>query len=260
MPKVVIAVPTITRPLQATLDSLDSSIAAIKAAGWTLCGVGETGNPYISAARSAMLRKAMDANADVVVFIDHDLSWEPHALLQLIETPGDVVAGTYRFKREPVEFMGALLPDIHGFPQVREDGCVKAHSIPAGFLKITKNAVNRFMLEYPELCYGDRFALAVDLFNHGAHHGTWYGEDYAFARRWREKCGDIWIVPDLTITHWATVVKPDKSVEHVPYPGNFHQYLRQQDGGSESANPQPHETANPQPMPAEIAQLLARAA
>lgn len=248
--KVVVAVPTITKPLQVTLDSLDRSIHAIKAAGWTLGGVGETGNPYISAARSTMLRKALDAHADVVVFIDHDLSWEPHALLQLIETPGDVVAGTYRFKHEPVEYMGALLPDPHGFPQVREDGCVRAHSIPAGFLKITKNAVNRFMIEYPELCYGDRFNLAVDLFNHGAHQGTWYGEDYAFARRWREKCGDIWIIPDLNITHWAG---------DTPYPGNFHRYLQQQDGGSESANPQPHETIKPQPMPAEVAKLVARA-
>jgi hypothetical protein len=69
----------------------------------------------------------------------------------LIETPGDVVAGTYRFKRAEEEYMGALLPDIHGRPQVRDDGCIKAHSIPAGFLKITANGVNRFMLEYPEL-------------------------------------------------------------------------------------------------------------
>jgi SAM-dependent methyltransferase len=151
------------------------------------------------------------------------------ALLRLIEAEGDVVAGTYRFKREPEEYMGALLPDINGRPQVRDDGCVKAHSIPAGFLKITKNGVNRFMIEYPELCYGDRFSLAVDLFNHGAHEGRWYGEDYAFARRWNAKCGQIWTIPDINLTHWDG----DR-----PYPGNFHQYLLRQDGGSESANPQ----------------------
>jgi glycosyltransferase involved in cell wall biosynthesis len=227
--KVVFAIPTLKKPLQVCIDSVEASIPLIKEAGWTQGIVSEIGCPYISCARSTMLRKAMDADADVVVFIDHDLSWEPAALLRLIEAEGDVVAGTYRFKREPEEYMGALLPDINGRPQVRDDGCVKAHSIPAGFLKITKNGVNRFMLEYPELCYGDRFALAVDLFNHGAHEGRWYGEDYAFARRWNAKCGQIWTIPDINLTHWDG----DR-----PYPGNFHQYLLRQDGGSESANPQ----------------------
>lgn len=227
--KVVLAIPTITKPYQQCIDSMEASIASIKGAGWELGVVTEIANPYISCARSTMLRKALDAKADVVVFIDHDLSFPPDALLKLIETEGDVVAGTYRFKRDEVEFMGALLPDIHGRPQVREDGCVKAHSIPAGFLKITKNGVNRFMIEYPELCYGDRFSLAIDLFNHGAHEGLWYGEDYAFSRRWNAKCGSIWVIPDLDLTHHSA---------GQAYPGNFHRFLLAQDGGSESANPE----------------------
>jgi hypothetical protein len=131
--KVVFAIPTLRKPLQVCIDSVEASIPLIKAAGWTQGIVSEIGCPYISCARATMLRKAMDANADVVVFIDHDLSWEPHALLKLIETEGDVVAGTYRYKREPEEYMGALLPDINSRPQVREDGAIKAHSIPAGF-------------------------------------------------------------------------------------------------------------------------------
>jgi len=227
--KVVFAVPTLKRPYPQTEASIEASIPLIRDAGWTQGIVTEVGSPYISCARSTMLRKALDAKADVIVFIDHDLSWDAPDLLKLIETEGDVVAGTYRFKHEPEEYMGALMPDIHARPQVRPDGCVKAHSIPAGFLKITAHGVNVFMREYPELCYGDRFALCVDLFNHGAHEGVWYGEDDAFARRWREKCGDIWVVPDLNLTHHT----PDTA-----YPGNFHRYLLRQDGGSDSANPE----------------------
>lgn len=228
--KVVLAVPTTSRPYQQCIDSIEASIAPIKAAGWTLCAITEIGNPYISAARSTMLRKAQAANADVVVFIDHDLSFPPDALLRLIETEGNVVAGTYRFKREPEEYMGALQPDIAGNPQVRADGCVKAYCIPAGFLKVTKEAVGRFMLAYPELMYLDKGILTVDLFNHGAHKGVWYGEDYAFSRNWLATGGEIWIVPDLDLTHWAG---------EWPFPGNFHRYLRGQPGGSESDSPEP---------------------
>lgn len=223
--KVVFCIPTISKPYQACLDSLAASLPLIKAAGWEEGAVYQIGCPYISAARSMMLRKALDAKATVVVFIDHDLSWQPEDLLRLIETEGDVVAGTYRFKGEPEEYMGALYPAADGTPIVREDGCMKAHSVPAGFLKITRVGVNKFMAAFPELAYGEKCGPMTDLFNHGAHQGVWYGEDYAFSRRWNEKCGDIWIVPDINLTH------------HLPnqaFPGNFHQFMLRQPGGSEA--------------------------
>jgi glycosyltransferase involved in cell wall biosynthesis len=226
--KVVFCIPTITKPYQVTLDSLAASLPLITAAGWEEGAVYAIGNPYISAARAQMLRKALDAKATVVVFIDHDLSWDPQDLLTLIETEGDVVSGTYRFKGDPEEYMGAIFPGMDGCPIVREDGCIKAHSIPAGFLKITRAGVNKFMNAYPELLYGERCSPAVDLFNHGVHDWTWYGEDYSFARRWREKCGDIWLVPNLNITH---------HLGEKPFPGNFHEYMLRQPGGSKSDNP-----------------------
>jgi len=223
--KVVFCVPTLTKPYQVTLDSIAASVPLIEAAGWYHAMVSEVGCPYISVARAKMLRKAMDAKADVVVFIDHDLSWRPRDLLTLIETDGDAVAGTYRFKREPEEYMGSLFVQDDGRPMVRADGCLRAQAIPAGFLKITKEGVNKFMAAYPELCFGDRFAPSIDLFNHGAHDWTWIGEDYMFARRWNEKCGPLWIVPDLDLDHHAG---------DVAYPGNFHRFLLRQPGGSEA--------------------------
>lgn len=221
--KVVFCIPTISKPYQVCLDSLAASVPLITEAGWDEGAVYQIGCPYVSAARSMMLRKALDAKATVVVFIDHDLSWEPQDLLTLIETEGDVVSGTYRFKGEPEEYMGALFSGADGKPLVRDDGCIKAHSIPAGFLKITRGGVNQFMRAYPELCYGEPCSPSVDLFNHGVHKGVWFGEDYAFSRNWIEKCGDIWIVPDLNITHHL----PDK-----PFVGNFHQFMMRQPGGS----------------------------
>ena len=112
-----------------------------------------------------MLRKALDAKADVIVFIDHDVSWDAKDLLTLIQTEGDVVAGTYRFKK---------------------------------------------------------YNLSVDLFNHGAHKGTWYGEDYAFSRNWIDCGGEIWTIPFLNINH--------HSADEV-FEGNLHTFLRKQSGG-----------------------------
>jgi glycosyltransferase involved in cell wall biosynthesis len=223
MKKVVFCVPTMTRPTEHTLNALKESIPLIVEAGWEEGMVSEVGCPYISAARATMLRKALDAKANVIVFIDHDVSWDPPALLKLIETPGDVVAGTYRFKSDVETYMGSLITTREGYPIVRPDGCMKANGAPGGFLKITREAVNLFMRTLPHLKYGEESSPSVDLFNHGAHEGVWWGEDYAFCRNWTEVCGqDLWLIPDLNIAHHST----DKI-----YPGNFHEFMKRQPGG-----------------------------
>lgn len=220
--KVVFCVPTVTRPYQQCLDSLEASHPLVEAAGWESCMVNEVGNPYISAARATMLRKALDAKADAIVFIDHDLSWRPEDMVKLLETEGDVAAGTYRFKADEVSYMGTIHSNALGFPDTRADGAIRARLVPAGFLKVTPGAVNTVMAKHPELCYGEKYRMSVDLFNHGAHDGLWWGEDYAFCRRWEAIGGDIWLVPDLQLDHHS---------RDVFYPGNFHNYLRSQPGG-----------------------------
>jgi glycosyltransferase involved in cell wall biosynthesis len=213
--KVVFVCPTVTRPYDCFLKAMEASVPLLD--GFYHQIIFEVSNPYISAARANLLRKALDADADIIVFIDHDLSWKPADLLKLIETPGDVVAGLYRFKKNEEEYMGAVVTDANNVPQGRaSDGALSGFRVPAGFLKITKEAVNKFMEAYPELCYGPYYQPSVDLFNHGAHERLWYGEDYAFSRRWLATGERIWIVPDLDIDHHS---------QDQVYKGNFHKFL-----------------------------------
>lgn len=223
--KVVFATPSLGDLTRPYIEALAASAPLLEAEGWATSFVREVGNPYISAARATMLRKALDGGADVVVFLDYDLSWDPTDLVTLINTPGDVVAGTYRFKKDDEEYMGGWHTDATDRPVLRDDGCFKATRVPAGFLKVTEEAVDRFMAAFPELIYGQRYNPSVDLFNHGAIDGVWYGEDYAFSKRWTERCGDIWLVPDLNIAHHA----PGKA-----YPGNLHEFMMRQPGGSKA--------------------------
>jgi hypothetical protein len=102
------------------------------------------------------------------------------------------------------------------------DGAIHAEWVPAGFLRVTEAAVEKFMRAYPHLMYGKAHKPHVDLFNHGAHKGIWYGEDYAFSRNWNDCGGSIWLIPDVDITHHSA----DKA-----YPGNYHMYLRRRPGG-----------------------------
>lgn len=232
--KVVFATPSLSGPTAPYIKALEDSLPLIEAAGFEHGYAQQIKCPYISAARANLTRAALDAKADIIVYLDYDLSWDPGDLLKLIQTEGDVVAGTYRPKIDDEQYMGSYQPGEGGRPIVRRsDGAIKANLIPAGFLKVTTNAIDQFMLQYPELTYGPMYHLSVDLFNHGVYNRIWWGEDYTFARRWREKCGDIWIVPDLNLTHWDTSVKP-----HKPYHGNYHEYLLRRPGGSKSENPE----------------------
>jgi len=221
--RVAFVTPTITRPYQPFLDAMEAAAIALEAAGIENHFAVEVGSAYISHARSKGLRRAMDVKPDAVIFLDHDLSFAPDAIFKLIETPGDVVAGTYRYKQPKEEYMGRWRHNDDDRPLQREDGCIRAEWVPAGFLKVTAQAVHDFMGSYPELTYGPRYRPSVDLFNHGAYEGTWWGEDYAFSRRWNERGGEIWIIPDLDLTHHAA--------DGTAYPGNFHTHLRRQPGG-----------------------------
>lgn len=153
-----------------------------------------------------MLRRAMKWGADVYVFLDDDVSWQPQDLIDLIDAEGDVVGGTYRFKTPPDEeiYMGFIITGPNGKPMVRPgDGAIVANRLPAGFLKVTKAGIEKFMKDYPELIINadmDGFE-SPDLFNHGCHKGVWYGEDYAFCRNWLDKDGELWLLPNLNLDH-----------------------------------------------------------
>lgn len=228
--KVVFATPSLHGVTEPFKKAFEKSAPLIKKAGWKAQFVQELGCPYISNARATMTRKALDGDADVIVYLDYDLSWRPEDLLKLINTPGDVVAGTYRYKKDEEEYMGALqeLPD--GTPWAREDGAIKAFRVPAGFLKVTRNAIREIMKAHPELIYGFAEHPSIDLFGHGVINGVWYGEDMAFSKRWIDLGKNIILVPDLSIDHHSINTKEPKKSK--VYKGNYHNFLRRQPGGN----------------------------
>lgn len=219
MPKVVVCCPTLDQPHAQFTASLEAELPLLDAAGFECETIYERGNTYISFARALMLRKALDAKAEIIVFIDHDLSWKAGDLTKLVKTEGHVIAGTYRYKngRPDATYMG----EVDLTAPWREDGCIRALCAPAGFLKITRVAIHEFISHYPHLTFGDRCNPHIDLFNHGAEDGVWWGEDYAFSRHWNKCGGELWIRPDLNIDHWR---------DGECFPGNLLDHLNRTEG------------------------------
>lgn len=239
--KVVICTPTRDRPHDAYLAALEASIPALETAGIEHSTTFEVGCPYISSAMATLARKALDTMPDAIVFIDDDVSWKPENLVRLIQCKEEVVGGTYRFKKPEVEYMGCLITSDEGRPVTHTEGLIAAKWMPSGFLKISARAIDKFMKAYQHLNCGPAYHPTPDLFNHGAHEGIWYGQDYAFCRNYAAKCGPVWLMPDLDITH-------HRGSES--FPGNFHEYLLRQPGGSLSDRPSP-----PAAVPSLLSQL-----
>ncbi len=232
-----IPIPKNDKPYPQLVDALERSLPLIEAAGFEHGLTYSTGNPYISGARAEITRKAMDAKADVIVYLDYDISFDPENMVTLLQTPGEVVGGTYRCKVEENVYMGAVYNDPEtNKPLGRADGCIKARTLPAGFLKVTTTGLDRFMRAYPELCYGPQYSLSVDLFNHGAHQGIWWGEDYAFCRNFEACGGECWLIPNMNIDHWQRFKNEETGLtDYKRYPGNFHEFMLRQPGGAKAA-------------------------
>lgn len=243
--KLTICIPSAEYATKLTVQSLEQSEPLLKAAGYEVTYADQKGNAYISAARATMLRAALTAKADIIVFVDDDVSWvtQPEALLKLVETEGEVVGGTYRAREDHTNFMGRPIQTPQGrLTSIRNDGCIEMATLPAGFLKITRSCVYKFMRGYPQLCYGEPWNYSVDLFNHGARDGLWWGEDYAFCRRWRDLKEQVWCLANINLDHGGREkfdVHTGKKYLTPVLKGNYHEFWLRQPGGAKEGQPYP---------------------
>lgn len=207
------------------IESLEATVDHLALLGHTTTFNLLTGSCYVQSARNELAQRFLDSGADVLFFLDDDVSWCPEDVLTLLETPGDVVAGIYPKKCQETDFPVVIHTDGDGFPLVRQDGCIAATGLPTGFMRITRVAIEQLRAAYPGQRFddyqdGEKVGECYDLFPQGVHNGRWYGEDFAFCNLWAALGGSLWVVPDLTLTHHAT--------DGTQYVGNYHQFLLSQ--------------------------------
>jgi len=220
------------------MKSLADTLELAQKRGHEALYVQVTGNCYIQVARNDLAERVYTENADLMMMLDDDVEWRPEDCLKLCEMKDDVVAGIYRLKTVDKATMTPR-PDIEEYPVtipvgaddrpiVRSDGCILGGFVPTGFLKVSRTALDKLREGYPERKYknfkdGELENEIYDLFPQGIRDGRWWGEDYAFCHLWKKLGGLIWIVPNITFTHWRGTL---------PYTGNYHEFLLRQPGGS----------------------------
>lgn len=225
---VCIAIPCYTGKVDmGTMASLIAELPHLSQAGINVTFGDQRGNSMIAHGRDMLLAQFMASKATDIVFVDDDVTWEAGALTKLLSWPVDIVAGIYPTKTEPMTFFTRFLGGELRSPEGLQ-GLLEVEAVPAGFMRITRNAVEQMVLKYPEKRFRDHNApkgYAWALFDNIHEGDDYYGEDYSFCRRFRAIGGKVYVQPEIIMGH----VGPKAFV------GSFGKWLRDRDGGEAQA-------------------------
>jgi hypothetical protein len=200
---VMIAIPAYTGVVHmSTMRSLMSDTIELVKRGDTFTLVDDIGNALIADSRGVIATRFWESDADCLVFVDSDVSWQAGALLKLVDAPVDLCAGVYPARRDPITYPLHYLdkPELWADP---ETGLLEVKSVATGFMKLSRACIGKMIEAYPDKHYytAERDKQFYPLFDHIFEDGYKWGEDYSFCIRWRKIGGQVWIDPEIFMGH-----------------------------------------------------------
>jgi hypothetical protein len=164
----------------------------------------------VQRARNTCVAHFLASDATHLLFIDSDIGFPWQAVFRLLAHRKDVVGGTYAKKKmgDP-DFAFVPLPQAG----VTRNWLVEVHSLPTGFLLISRDAINRLVGAHADKRYGihagDGPAGAYRdhlyaLFDCELEGPNYWSEDYTFCQRWRRLGGQVWLDPHILLEHHGT--------------------------------------------------------
>ena len=214
--KVIFAVPMYSGSISgATHRSLTMTRLVLSGLGIEHDELNREGNCYVSAARNQLVADFLKTDGTDLFFIDDDISFSPKDVMDILKRPEEVVGGIYRLKTEEEMYPVLIYTNRLGIPIVTPDGLIPASGLPTGFLRIKRSVFEKMCYQYPELKYEEKGNEYYGLFDCAIINGKWTGDDFAFCRRWSDIGGQMFVLPNLTLTHGG---KKD-------YTGNYHKFL-----------------------------------
>jgi hypothetical protein len=199
----MIAIPAYTGVVHlSTMRSLMADTIELVKRGDTFTLVDDIGNALIADSRGVIATKFWESDADCLVFVDSDVTWQAGALLKLVDAPVDLCAGVYPNRKDPISYPLHYLdkPELWADP---ETGLLEVKSVATGFLKLSRACIGKMIEAYPDKHYytAERDKQFYPLFDHVFEDGYKWGEDYSFCIRWRKIGGQVWIDPEITMGH-----------------------------------------------------------
>lgn len=203
--KIFIATPAYSGKVHAQFAvSLADTGAFLQANGFHPMMHITTSGSLIVAERNRILERFWQSPCDRLLCIDGDLGWPADVVLKLIQYNKEFVGGVYPARK----IKGFTFRTLHNEDNsiVSEGPLIKMEYIPAGFMLITRSAIQKMRDKFPELYYSPKDPRSDTestycLFNTEVWNGEFWGEDYVFCRRARQAGVDIWVDPFIQFDH-----------------------------------------------------------
>lgn len=213
-------------PVPEAEAALWRAVGQCHARGWETICKKRVGDSILPRARNNTLADFLMEPATDLICLDDDVSWDSDEVMRLLDAPVDFVAGIYPAKMDEPRYYVRYKQDSEIWAD--EHGLIEVEGVPAGFMRLTRGAVERLSMAFPHLQYDDDTVVggrAWALFNYELRHNRFWGEDYIFCDRWREIGGKIYVDPMLTLHHHG---KPDiKTGEKKVFTGCFGDWMRE---------------------------------
>ncbi len=202
--RVFIAMPSYGgQPCAETVMALVNALAEAAAIGQPASLRLRPRDSLLPRARNLLAQQFLDSGAETLVFWDDDVGCQPGDFARLLQARGDLVAGAYRYRSDPQNF--PILPLAGGWRG--DDGLYEVEAVPAGFLKISRAAIEAMVAARPDAWFHDgEVGRAPILFENVVEDHQWWGEDFTFCRRARAAGLRVWIDPRVRLTHTGAKV------------------------------------------------------
>ncbi len=198
------------------------------------------GDPYLPKCRNRLAGTFLTdtPRATHLFFLDDDIGWPAAKVLEFLKRPEDIICGIYPKRDDNSSFPVTLKLDAN-HRMIEKDGLRLAQLVPTGFMRIKRHVLEKMAarsMKYTDILPGGESRMFWEIFQARlvdpkmeelrradldalsredaiAHLkrslgvtvppelGTWSGEDYFFAERWREMGGEVWVDPDIEFTH-----------------------------------------------------------
>lgn len=149
--------------------------------------------------RDILISRFVQSGATHMLCLDSDIGFGPSDVKELLDCDVDFVSGCYSRKNNERD-VPARITGVFG------NGMLEAEHVPAGFLMLSRQCVDRMIAAYSSLRYqlpetgGDCYALWSSTFEPGKEYT---GEDVAFCKRWRDIGGSIYLKPSVVVRHYG---------------------------------------------------------
>ena len=198
MRKVLIATPAHDGRLDVWYTtSLVNSVRIAQDNGIFLHPVFMSYDALIQRARNDLFRLAVEGEYDDMIFIDSDLEWHPLWIMQLLESPKDVIGGTYRKKTDDAEMYVVKTQNLE-----TEGDLIKVDGLGTGFVKLSRKAfLDLWFNSQPYLNEGREGRMVCDI---QIVDGQLCSEDVVLFQKLSKLEYDVWLCPWMTCVHIGT--------------------------------------------------------